>query len=402
MPRPTSGPPPNVRALIAEYRPGFSLPAAFYTDQAVYQADLEAVFYRHWIYAGHVSEAPEAGCYFLLELGGESVIVARGRDGAVRAFANVCRHRGSALCTARAGRVKAFVCPYHAWTYGLDGRLRSRRHMPADFDAARYALKAVRCAVFHGLIFVNLDANAPDLAAGLEAVDAGYAIYGLADAKVACRRTWRVAANWKLAVENFMECYHCAPAHAEYARCHALTSPADNARLRPAMLRQAAKLGYRTATVGGNQAPEKGAVLRYYARNALYESFATGSRDGRPLAPLLGDIGDYGGGVADTQIGPVSFGLLYADHAVVYRFTPRGAQETDMEVVWLVRGDAEEGRDYDLERLTWLWRVTSDADKQIIVNNQQGVNSRFYEPGPLSEMEAFTTAFIEWYLTEIG
>ena len=393
---------PQARALIADYRPGFALPAAFYTSDAVYQTDLDAVFYRHWMYAGHAGEVAEPGDYFLLEVGAESVIIARGRDGEIRAFANVCRHRGSRICTETAGRVAAFVCPYHAWTYNLDGGLRTPRNMPAGFDASRYALKPIRCAVFHGMIFINLDAGAPDLNAELEAMDASYAVYDLANARVAAKQTWRVAANWKLAVENFMECYHCAPAHAEYARCHALTSPADNAKRRPAMLRQAAKLGYRTATVGGEGFPVKGATPYYYARNALYESFVTGSKDGRPLAPLLGDIVDYGGGVADTQIGPASFGLLYADHAVVYRFTPCGAQCTDMEIVWLVRADATAGRDYDIDRLTWLWRITSDADKKIIENNAKGVNSKFYTPGPLSEMEEFTTAFIEWYLTEIG
>ena len=159
--------PPGPAELIAGYRPGFSLDAGFYTDPAVYEKDLAEVFFRHWIYAGHASRLPEAGSYFLFELGGESIILVRGRDGEIRALANVCRHRGSRLCTAPAGRVAAFVCPYHAWTYGLDGRLRSRRAMPADFDPARYGLKALRCEVFHGMIFINLDATAPELAAGL-------------------------------------------------------------------------------------------------------------------------------------------------------------------------------------------------------------------------------------------
>ena len=345
----------------------------------------------------------------MFELGGESIILVRGRDGEIRALANVCRHRGSRLCTAPAGRVAAFVCPYHAWTYGLDGRLRSRRAMPADFDPARYGLKALRCEVFHGMIFINLDATAPELAAGLKAVNAGYEIYDLANTKVACRETYAVAANWKLAVENFMECYHCAPAHNEYARCHALQSVEDNAALRPAMLAEAARLGYYTATVGESDkgaadkgAADKAAVQCYYARNALYAPVVTGSRDGKPLAPLLGRIGDYGGGVADVQIGPVSFGLLYADYAVLYGFAPRGVQATDMEITWLVNADAEQGRDYDLDQLTWLWRVTSEADKKIIADNQKGVNSRFYEPGPLSEMEEFTAGFIQWYLAQIA
>ena len=399
---PQLGPQSDAGDLIAGYRPDFSLEAGFYASHAVYQKDLEEIFFRHWIYAGHLSQLPETGCYFLMELGRESIIIVRDRGGIIRAFANVCRHRGSRVCTEPAGKVGAFVCPYHAWTYGLDGRLRSRRAMPADFEPAQNGLKPVRCEVFHGLIFINLDEDAPDLLDGFSAVDSSYAIYELENTKVARQERYGVEANWKLAVENFMECYHCTPAHAEYARCHTLTSPADNEALRPAMLEQAARLGYRVDSVTSPQSAHKGAVQCYYARNALYPPNVTGSRDGKPLAPLLGKIGEYGGGVADVQLGPVSFGILYADHAVLYRFVPRGVQATDMEIIWLVNKDAEEGVDYDLDELTWLWRITSEADKKIIMNNQQGINSRFYEPGRLSAMEAYTTDFIEWYLAQIA
>ncbi|MGI9310324.1 MAG: aromatic ring-hydroxylating oxygenase subunit alpha [bacterium] len=394
------------RDLIAAYQPGFALPAAFYADDAIYRRDLEAVFFRHWIYAAHVSQLPAAGCYRVVELGGESIILARARDDRIRAFANVCRHRGSRIC-AGAGKASALVCPYHGWTYGLDGELRSRRAMPTDFKRAEHALKAVRCEVFHGLIFINLDPNAHDLTPAVQALDSCLDVYQLAHAKVACAQTYAVEANWKLAVENFMECYHCAPAHAEYARRHALTSPDDNARLRPAMRREAKRCGFSLREVGASKSAQArarrtDATPHYYARNALYPPFATGSEDGAPLAPLLGEVADYGGGVADIQIGPVSFGALYADHAVLYRFVPRGAQATEMELVWLVAADAEPGADYDPDRLTWLWRVTSEADKQIIADNQRGINSRFYQPGPLSKMEAYTTDFIEWYLSQIA
>jgi Rieske 2Fe-2S family protein len=133
----------------------------------------------------------------------------------------------------------------------------------------------------------------------------------------------------------------------------------------------------------------------------LLNGHVTGSPDGRPVAPLLGDLEGYDGAGADIQIGPVSFGLLYADHAVLYRFTPRAPQKTDMEVVWLVNSNAREGVDYDLEKLTWLWRVTSDADERIILNNQKGVNSRFYEPGPYSGMEGYADGFAQLYLSWI-
>jgi Rieske 2Fe-2S family protein len=392
----------ELKRLVSARRPGFSMDAGFYASPAVYRRDLDTVFQRHWILAGHLSQAPAPGRYFLFELGGESIIIVRDQDTVLRAFANVCRHRGSRLCTQASGEARVFVCPYHAWAYGLDGRLKTKRAMPEGFDPSSYGLKPIRCGVFHGLVFINLDGNAPDLGEGLTALEPGLAPYHLESTKVAHSETYTVAANWKLAVENFMECYHCAPAHPEYARCHALKSPRDSQALRPAMLDEAERLGYAIATADNAFPEQTDRIQYYYARNALYQPFVTGSRDGRPVAPLLGAIERFGGGVADVQIGPVSYALLYPDHAVLYRFVPRGVQATDMDVIWLVAGNAEAGRDYDADELTWLWRVTSEADKKIILYNQQGVNSRFYEPGPLSEMEDFTSGFIRWYLAQLG
>ena len=416
----------DLSRLIAEYRRGFALPAGFYCCEEVYRRDLELVFFRQWVFAGHVSRLPEVGCYFCFELGGESVIILRGRDDEIRAFANVCRHRGSRICDGD-GKAATLVCPYHAWTYGLDGKLRSRRGMAADFVTDDYGLKSIRCGVFHGLIFINFCDDAPPLNDGLSALDSSFKIYDLANTKVAHREIFPVKANWKLAVENFMECYHCGPAHAEYAERHALQSVADNAKLRTQMRREAKAIGYETVTRSnvespawfGDEGKEKTASKTaaenlekvnenndlmhcYYARNALYKPFLTGSKNGEPLAPLLGEISAYGGGVADVQMGAVSYGLLYADHAVLYAFAPRGVQATDMEITWLVRADAVAGRDYDAAELTWLWRVTTEADKKIINDNQAGVNSRFYAPGPLADMEEFTGDFLDWYVARIS
>ena len=145
----------------------------------------------------------------------------------------------------------------------------------------------------------------------------------------------------------------------------------------------------------------KGGEQYFYDRYPLYPDYKSGSEDGEPVAPLMGDIGGYDGGAADFQVGPVTYFLAYPDHTVVYRFLPQDVQKTDCEVVWLVDENAEEGRDYDLERLIWLWRVTTDADKAIVDRNQEGVNSRFYEPGPYSEMERFLNQYIEWYLDRL-
>ena len=136
--------------------------------------------------------------------------------------------------------------------------------------------------------------------------------------------------------------------------------------------------------------------------DATYPESVTGSEDGRPVAPLMGDFTDYDGGFSYLDVGPASFFLAYPDHGVMYLFIPRGPQKTDMEISWLVRADAREGEDYDRARLTWMWDVTSVADKLIIDQNQQGVNSRYYQPGPYGPMEAQTRDFVEWYLQQIA
>jgi phenylpropionate dioxygenase-like ring-hydroxylating dioxygenase large terminal subunit len=205
-------------------------------------------------------------------------------------------------------------------------------------------------------------------------------------------------------VENYVECYHCAPAHPEYARLHANEQPREKvAALYDGLLERTAAMGvsitlddrWVTGALPGEEAS-------YCSRSALLRGAVTGSADGKPVAPLMGDFRDYDGGCTFIHIGPASFFLAYPDHGVIYRFIPETVQKAKMEVSWLVRGDAREGVDYDLERLTWLWRVTSEADKRIIEDNQRGVNSRYYEPGPFSVMESQERRFIEWYLSEIG
>ena len=130
----------DIGEIARSQKPAHSLQQALYNSEAAFERDLELIFRRHWILAGHASMAPQPGDYFLAEAAAESIIVIRGRDGALRAFANVCRHRGSRICTRSQGHASVLVCPYHAWTYNLDGSLRSARYMPADFDKANYGL----------------------------------------------------------------------------------------------------------------------------------------------------------------------------------------------------------------------------------------------------------------------
>ena len=174
------------------------------------------------IASGIAARQPIPGDFFTVELFQESLIIVCGQDRELRALLNVCRHRGSRLCTERHGhaRAGAFVCPYHAWSYNLDGTLRSARHMPPDFDRTQYGLKSVHLRVIEGLIFVCLAEEPPGLEDVAAVLGRSARAHGWGEAKVAHRECYPVRANWKLVEENYMECYHCAPAHVEYSRFH--------------------------------------------------------------------------------------------------------------------------------------------------------------------------------------
>jgi Rieske 2Fe-2S family protein len=395
----------HIANLIARQPSGRSLLQEFYSDPAIYARDLERIHLRQWLCVGHESRIPNPGDYFLYEIAGESLIVVRGRDAVVRALVNVCRHRGSHVCYEKEGNAKVLVCPYHAWSYELDGELRSARKMDKDVEASDHSLATVRAEIVEGLIFVSFAAEPFALDDVRSVLGASLGRYGWASARMAHRELYAVDANWKLAVENYFECYHCGPAHPEFARHHATESWTDpnTEKLRKVLRERSKAMGVEIPTVSHWPFPiEPDQESAECFHDATYPGSVTGSENGQGVAPLMGDFSDYEGGFTYADVGPASFFLAYSDYGVLYLFTPRDVQKSEMEVVWLVRGDAREGVDYDLKKLIWMWDVTSIADKRIIDHNQRGVNSRYYRPGPYGEMESHTREFTEWYLAKIA
>lgn len=393
----------KIRDLVARYRPGFSLPQQFYDDPDVFRRDMERFVMRHWVCVGHVSRAPNPGDYFLYEAAGESVIIVRGQDKVLRALMNVCRHRGSHVCREKEGNAKVFLCPYHAWAYNLDGTLRAARHMPEDFDGAAHGLKPVHVRVIEGLILISFAERPLGLAHVEATLKDSFGPYGWTKARVAHRELYPIAANWKLSVENYLECYHCAPAHPEYSQLHALEQPwAKIEALSAAVDRRAASLGVRIPEHAHWGPSSEGEEAVFCFRYPLYDGVVTGSPDGKPVAPLMGGLNGYDGGVTSVHLGPASFFIAYPDHGVLYRFFPVTIGTSALEVIWIVDKDAKEDADYDRDRLTWLWRVTSEADKRIIEDNQKGVASRYYQPGPFAPMEYNERRWVEWYLREMA
>ena len=399
------------RAVAAQQQqPDAALGQYFYRSSVVYQRELESLFFKSWLYVGHVSQLPNRGDYFLSAIADESLILVRDGEDTIRGLINSCRHRGSRVCDTSAGNTRSFVCPYHGWAYGTDGTLRAARHMEAmpAFRKESHGLKQARVAVRYGLIFINFDTDAHDFGASLAQVDAQLSPYHLDRARIAHRETVMVDANWKLALGNYLECYHCEPAHRDYSRSHSFK---DREHVAAPLNRALWERAARETGIPGieravyrifREAPGFGSCV-YTSRYALFDGYKTGSQNGQPLAPLMGEFKGYDGGAGDYQLGPLTYMLNYPDHCVLFRFVPFGIDRTELEVVWFVNGDAREGVDYSRDELTWLWRLTTLEDVRIIQLNSAGVRSHFFEPGPQHpEFEDTPRRFIDWYLRALA
>ena len=205
-------------SLLAGRRPDHSLAREFYTDPDIFQIDLERIWYRSWLFAVPACELAKPGSFIVHKVGSYSVLIVRGSDRIVRAFHNSCRHRGSALCRSAKGINPKIVCPYHQWTYELDGRLLWARDMDADFDPTRHGLKPIHCQEVAGLVYICLAGDAPPFAPFAEQAARYLAPHDLVNSKVAYESTIIEQGNWKLVWENNRECYHCSANHPSLCR----------------------------------------------------------------------------------------------------------------------------------------------------------------------------------------
>ncbi|MER8402160.1 aromatic ring-hydroxylating dioxygenase subunit alpha [Mesorhizobium sp. M1348] len=392
----------SVEGLAARQREGHSLERAFYVDRNIFERDLEAIFAKQWLLVDHVSSIPVLGDYVTYEIAGESIVVVRGANGHIHAHYNVCRHRGSRVCLASEGMVRTFTCPYHGWVYGLDGRLIHAKNMGEGFDRSQWALHSCHVRVCEGLIFIFIGAeeDAPDFSAIEAEMLPILKPHGLTRAKIAHTEIYATPGNWKLAVENFRECYHCAMSHPEYTAVNSFVKINDAApgsferTVLPAWEETERELGHVSGAAGLEDGPQP-CLAR---RQPIQEGWQTLSQDGQPVAPLMGTFKEFDGAETHVWLGTQSAISCTSDHVTLFRFTPVDPTHTEVRLTWLVDKDAKEGVDYDVDRLKWMWHVTTLQDTQLITDNQLGVNSRRYTPGPYSVRESRTSAFISWYL----
>lgn len=359
-----------------------TLGGGYYTDAAIFAAEQEKIFERRWFCAVRSADLPSAGDFRTVRIGRESVLVSRGRDGGLRAFLNVCRHRGARLCTEESGTVKrAFQCPYHAWTYGLDGKLIAAPNLAnlPDIDRAEYGLHTVHLREWLGYAWVCLAADPPSFEADVEGAVRerlgdleSIERYRLDKLSVGRRITYDVKANWKLIVENFMECYHCATIHPELTEV--LPEFAD---------------GYAAQYYVGHGA-EFGEDV---------EGFTIDGRSG--FDRLDGVANDQDRRYYAITIRPQVFVNLVPDHVIFHRMYPLAPDRTVVECDWLYSEEVvASGR--DVSRSVELFHRVNEQDFDACERCQPAMASRAYRGGGvLMPSEHHIGEFHTWLLTHL-
>jgi Rieske 2Fe-2S family protein len=388
-----------ISELLARRRPGYALEQAFYTDPEIFRADMETIFYRDWLFVAPACELPKPGSYITHQVGDYGVIIVRGADGEIRAFHNACRHRGSVLCKAARGNAPKLVCPYHQWTYELDGRLLWAREMGDAFDPSQHGLKPVHCREMQGLVYICLAGEAPDFEAFAQAARPYLEVHDLSEAKVAYESSIVEHGNWKLVWENNRECYHCGGNHP--GLCRSFTDDPTVTGIEEGVTPPHLQAHFDRLEAQGYPSQFRMSQDMQYrlARMPLLPGAKSFTMDLQPaVAKSLGRVRDEAAGTLLKYHYPTTWNHFLPDHSIVFRVTPLTPTTTQVTTKWLVHKDAVEGVDYDLQRLTEVWVATNDEDRQVVEDNQKGINSPAYEPGPYSPIhETGVMGFVDWY-----
>ncbi len=356
-----------------------TLPAFWYTSADVFEAERQRIFSREWLCIAREEQVASAGDFLTVEAAGESLIVTRDNRRAVRAFFNVCRHRGTRICEQAAGRFHGSIqCPYHGWTYGLDGALKAARNMAdvSGFDRDAYPLKEASVALWEGFVFirpVEAQTNGPadTFEEALGALIGRFARWNIGRLQTARTIAYELACNWKLVFLNYSECYHCPLVHPQLERL----SPSDSGR---------------------NDLTE-GPVLGGYSelRRPGSSLTTTGRRSRPPLGTVDGaDLDrDY-----YYTIFPSLLLSTHADYVMVHYVKPRAPDRTDVVCAWLFDPQTMAQPGFDPNDAVGFWDTTNRQDWHVNELTQLGLSSRAYSPGPYSNAEGLLSAFDRHYV----
>lgn len=366
----------DLAATARPFADALTPPGQIFHDADVHALDMQRIFGRMWVCAGHVSRAKETGQFFTIRIGDESLIVVRGQDDRLRAFFNVCRHRGTRLTSSEEGRCRGFTCPYHAWHYDLDGTLRAAPMMDdsGSFDLSRYPLVQARVEEHLGFVFVNLGndgaaverefSDLPDLER-----------FRLHELTCVHRHVYDVASNWKLVSQNFHECYHCPVAHPDLHRVShhgELSSDSASGRL----------------FIGGPMALRDG-----------YTTLTKSGTTSRP--PLPGTTTADLQSVHYFQLLPNLLLSIAPDYVLTHQLWPTGPERVSVETCWLFAPEQLAAASFDAADVIEFWDTTNRQDWLLCENALNGLKSSRHRPGPYQSSEDCAHRFDRWYVTTI-
>jgi Rieske 2Fe-2S family protein len=364
-----------------------SLPQKYFVSPDIFAKEQSEIFSKQWLLVGHQSQLPKPGDYFLTTIAGESVIVTRDQKSQVRGFYNVCRHRGTRLKEDACGHASAIQCPYHAWTYRLDGRLIGAPHMDEvpGFDKADYSLRAVNLGIWEGFIFVNLaDEEAAANGSGYKSLEewfaplnGKFAHWNMSILRPAKRIEYDVRANWKLMFENYSECYHCPGVHPMLAKVSPYDSAENDLSEGPFL--------------GGFMKINKGAGLTMSGKACALP--VGGIKRGK------GEEAEDDGLVFYYSIFPNMLLSLHPEYVMVHQLWPKSPDRTLIVCDWFFHPDAFNRPDFKPDDAIEFWDMTNKQDWHVCELSQQGIASRAYEPGPYSARESIPAAWDRYYLS---
>ena len=348
--------------------PSKTLPARYYTDERFFQQELERFFGERWFCAGRADAIPNPGDYFLREIAGESLIVTRDAGGRVRAFFNVCRHRGTRLCATPAGTFSGrILCPYHGWSYGLDGRLLGAPHMDeAAFSCEDYPLHAVGAELWDGHVFLHLGKKPKPLTRQLEDLPDKFAAWRMEELRLGHRIVYDVKANWKLVILNYNECLHCPLVH-------------------PGLNRLTDYLG------ADNEAPRPTYIGGAMGFSGTAKTMSTDGRLRRAYLPGLNEFQRRH--VYYYAVYPNLLLALHPDYMLIHTLWPRAVDRTEIVCEWYCDPAELAKPGFDGSDAVEFWDRTNREDWHIVEQSQLGIQSRAYTPGPYSRREELLAGF---------
>ena len=360
----------ELASIRRDYRAATLLPKRAYHDPGINEWERREILRRDWIPVGRADEAPERGSYFLTEVDGDQLLVVRGRDDVLRAFHNVCRHRGTAVAEDACGKAVRFQCPYHAWIYDLDGSLIRAKHTEEleEFSFDGFGLVAVRLEVWQGFVFLNLDPDAAPLAAQLGDLVDNLSRFDFGALRSAKRVDYEVGSNWKFIAENYSECYHCPGLHPQLNKL----TPYD--------------LGGDFDTNGAWQ----GGWMEL-ASGAETMALAGGHRDGRPAMPGITPLDERR--IYYYVVWPTMFLSIHPDYLLVHWLTPGGVDKTTVRCEWLFEPSTIAAPSFDPTEAVEFWDMTNRQDWHVCELQQRGTRSSSWVAGRYSTEEASVHAF---------